>query len=301
MLDGGLDNSYAVGAAYSVAANFSVVDQSQFNAFLVAANRDWDLVLVDDPTTPPDGGWGDLIAYANAGRPVVMSIWDWDNDNGGGHPGLAGAFGFQSTSPVGLTAADTYEAAATPGGAHANAGVPGLPHNAWIGGWTDDGDVFGLAPGTEALGVLVGQGPVVIQNQLGNAIASFVLDSWDGPEVEDLWRNLAHRVLGRSDFDGAAVAIDWLYPDAATVLESHELVVGPMTDLPTADILNSSNHSVNLHGPFVQFLFSGPGGWGDQSFNGWKISDLNGELPTIVGARIVNLGPGDRRPPSRSG
>lgn len=292
VLDNGSMNGYAVGAALGIAANFSVVDGSTFNALLVAPNRDWDLVLVDNPSNDPAGGWFDLLAFANGGGPVVMSFWDWENISGAGHPGLAAAFGFTTATSMILTTADYYGAAISPAGSYAHAGVSGLPYNGWIGPWGVDGAVFDLAPGAETLGGVSGMGPTVIQNAPGNAIASFLLDSWGDSEAETLWRNLAHRVLDRSDFDGAAVSADWFYPNVGTILESHQFVVAPMTDLPESEISSGWGYSINLHGPYIQILANEDFSFGAADFNGWRFSDLNGELPTIVSARIDYVGPG---------
>ena len=135
-------------------------------------------------------------------------------------------------------------------------------------------------------------GPIVIQNAPGNAIASFLLDLWGDPEVEQLWRNLAHRVLDRSDFDGAAVLASWHYPEVGTVVESHQFVVGPTTDLPEAEIPAGTGFSINLHGPYIQILANDDFSFTPAGFNGWRFSDLNGELPTIINARIEYVGPG---------
>jgi hypothetical protein len=292
VLDGGTDNAYAVLAASTLAANYSVVDESQFNAFLTAGDRGWDLVLVDVPSTPPQGGWGDLIAYANSGGPVVMSFWDWGNNFGAGDPALFGLFGFTSATPISLAAGDVYDQAATPPGVYAHAGVAEMPHSSWSGSWTSDGDVFGLAAGSQTIGVLNSSEPVVIQNAGGNAIAAFLIDSWAGDGAETLWRNLALRVLPRSDLDGAALSVDWRFPDIATTLESHPLVAGPMTDLTDAQILNSSNFQIDLRGPYLQFEILNSSPWTSVGFNGWQLTDLNGELPSFVGATLDFVSPG---------
>lgn len=282
VMDGGSFNSWEVGGVSQLAANFSVVGGSQFNVFLTAPDRHWDLVLVDCPSGPPTGGWDDLIAFVNAGGKAVMSFWNW-SDN----PALAPAFGFTSTTSISLAPADTYEPAGTTGGAYAHAGVGDLPSNLWVGPWGDDGDVFGLAAGSEVIGVINGgavSGPVVIRNPAGNAIAAFVLDSWGSSEAEALWKNLAARVMDRTDLDGAAIAADWFYPDAGTVLETHAFVVDPVVDLPEPEIINDSTFSINLRGPYILWDFNTASSWAPEPFNGWRFSDLTGELPAIGSA-----------------
>jgi len=295
VLDGGSINSWAVGGVLGIAANYSVVDASQFNAFLTAPDRHWDLVLVDCPSSPPTGGWDDLIAYVNAGGKAVMSFWDWGNDSGVGHPGLASAFGFTSTTSIDIGTADWYEPALTQGGAYAHAGVGELPTNLWVGPWGDDGDVFGLAPGSEAIGVLNGgavSGPVVIGNPAGNAIAVFLIDLWDSGEAAVLWRNLAQRVLGRTDLDGAAVIADWFLPDEGMVFETHPFVVGPVIELPAFEVIHDSKFSINLRGPYVLWDFNAISNWSPEPFNGWRFTDLNGELPAIGSAWFSGISPG---------
>lgn len=287
------ENSWAVGGVYSLSANFSVVGSSQFNSFLTAPELDWDLVLVDCPNNTPTGGWGDLISWVNGGGPAVMSFWDWDNSSGVGDPDLASAFGYTGTTTIELTASDTYAAAVTPGGSHVHAGVGDLPNSTWSETWGDDGDVFSLAPGAEVLGGISGgaaSGPVVIRNPDGNAVASFVLDSWESSEAERLWRNLAMRVLDRTDFDGRALEVSYRYPDVGTVLESHEVVVGPMAEV-TDDMSILSFFSLNLHGPYIVVDFSDFTSFGPASFAGWVFHDLTGELPAIGGAWLDGVSP----------
>lgn len=295
VLDDGTDNSWAAAAMPIIAANYSVVDQSQFNTFLTDPTRDWDLVLVDSPWGQPTGGWDDLIAYANAGGKVVMSFWDWDDSNGYGNPGLAGAFGFTTATELALTPSDTYTWAATSGAAYVHAGVGDLPTNNWSGTWADDGDVFGLASGTVPLGRIVGgavEGPVVIQNPAGNAIAAFVLDSWGSVQAVELWRNLILRVLGRTDLDGAALLAQWMYPAVGTTIESHEFVVGPTTDLTEAEISSGTGFAINMHGPYILWEFTGSSSFTSADFNGWQFSDLTGELPAIGSAWVSDVDPG---------
>lgn len=294
VLDSDSVNHYAVAAAAQLAVNYSVTDSTNFNAML--GSREWDLVLADVPSNSPTGGWTDFLSYLGGGGPAVLSYWGWSFDSN-----LAAPFGY--TSAVDMSWAPGVSSlgpAAGPAGTHAFAGVPEVPHSNWSGQWLSDGAVFTPVAGTTTVGLLDGADPVMLLNPSGNGVAAPLIDEWSGTGADELWRNLALEVLPHDQFDGVAVLADWLYPDDATVLETHPLVVGPGVDLPDAEIQYGTGCDIFIHGPYIEFEFSSAITYDTTTFNGWRFADLDSRLPGIGGASldfvsagVIGLGPDD--------
>jgi hypothetical protein len=172
----------------------TVANSATFDALLVG--QPWDIVLVDCPSTRPAAGWGALINYVNGGGRVVMSFWDWDNDSTQGDPGLFPAFGFDTAASISLDdGIDVLTPAPTPAGTLVFAGVPGMPHSDWQVLWGDDGDAFTFSGG-QAIALLEGNpDAVTIVNDGCNAIATFLVDTWDGPGATEFWQGMANHLL----------------------------------------------------------------------------------------------------------
>jgi hypothetical protein len=189
-------NGYAQAAANNLSATVTVATTSDFNTLL--NSQAWEVVLVDCPSTPPAGGWTDLINYVNAGNEVVMSFWDWDNDAGQGDPGLATAFGYTTATSFSLSdGVSTLVESATGAGAAVFAGVPGMPHNSWFDNWSDDGDAYTFGGASQAIAELQGNpDPVTIVNGNFNAIATFAVDEWMGAGAVEFWEGMANFVIG---------------------------------------------------------------------------------------------------------
>jgi hypothetical protein len=200
-------NAYAQAAANNLSGTVAVADMSNFNTML--NSQTWDVVLVDCPNTIPAGGWTDLINYTNAGNPVVMSFWDWDNDAGQGDPGLNGAFGFTTATSFSLSdGVSTLVESATSAGAAVFNGVPGMPHNSWFDNWADDGDGYTFS-GSEAIAELSGNpDPVTIVNGNGTAIATFAVDEWMGAGAVEFWEGMATFAMGGVPVELQSISVE---------------------------------------------------------------------------------------------
>jgi len=192
--DNNTNNHYAQTAAGNLSPSVTVADSATFNTALNSQN--WEVVLVDCPSTIPTGGWTDLINDVNAGNPVVMSFWDWDNDSGQGDAGLFGAFGFDTATSISLSdGVSVLIESATGAGAAVFNGVPGMPHSSWFDNWGDDGDAYTFT-GSEAIAELSGNpDPVTIVNASLNAIATFAVDEWQGVGAVEFWEGMANFVI----------------------------------------------------------------------------------------------------------
>lgn len=98
-------------------------------------------------------------------------------------------------------------------------------------------------------------------------------------------------MLPRAQLDGAALNGEWLFPDDATVIESHPFVVGPGVDLPDSEIVNVGNFDVFVHGPYIEFEFSAGVYFNPATFNGWRFTDLDSRLPDIGRATLDYVSP----------
>ncbi|MEM7305529.1 MAG: hypothetical protein AAF682_02605 [Planctomycetota bacterium] len=185
-------NHYARQAALNLGLSPNFVDPVEFDEYLQVFS--WDLVLVDCPSSPPV--WDTFLFYLNAGKPAVVSFWDWDNDTGAGSPSLQplmDCYVHEDLDLAGKTLRDS-----------ANSGIfAGVtdPISDWNDTWFDDGDTFNLLEGGVPL-AHVGdpQHPVVVGGNGGNSIAAFVIDdagpTWqsDGSAVR-LWENMILSVV----------------------------------------------------------------------------------------------------------
>jgi hypothetical protein len=84
-----------------------------------------------------------------------------------------------------------------------------------------------------------------------------------------------------------SVTAEWYVPDTVTLLESHNVVVGPGVELPFGSIVNGGSLAIDLSDTQVEFDFNNLAIWSTATFNGWKFIDTPA-TPNIVG---VSLGP----------
>jgi hypothetical protein len=173
---------------------------SDFNALL--ASQEWEVVVLDLPSTLPLGGMGDLTAYVNDGGLAVLSTWFAVYDGGlfdafGADGGASISFGPVSMDSTGTATADAVFA-----------GVP-MPWFDWQDNWGSDGAAFILQPGSEGLATISSAAdPIMVIANDGRTIAAPVLDEMDGStEAELIWENMMNVVLSsvepcRADIDG---------------------------------------------------------------------------------------------------
>jgi hypothetical protein len=79
------------------------------------------------------------------------------------------------------------------------------------------------------------------------------------------------------------VTAEWYVPDSVTVLESHNLLVAPGTELPFGSISNGPSVAIDLSDDLVRFDFNAHAIWSPTTFNGWVFSHVPGAAPNIVG------------------
>ena len=95
-----------------------------------------------------------------------------------------------------------------------------------------------------------------------------------------------------ADLDGQTVTAEWVYPDFASVLESHDVLVGGDVELTSDDIVSDFKYAIDLSGDTVTFLFNTASTWTNVGINGWRFTDTNGTAPEITGYELVEASPG---------
>ncbi|HEY2893874.1 MAG TPA: PEP-CTERM sorting domain-containing protein [Pirellulales bacterium] len=91
---------------------------------------------------------------------------------------------------------------------------------------------------------------------------------------------------------GQTVTAEWYVPDNVTVLESHNLLVAPGTELPFGSISNGPSVAIDLSDDLVRFDFNAHAIWSPTTFNGWVFSHVPGAAPNIVGVGLGPMSPG---------
>ncbi|MEM7203849.1 MAG: hypothetical protein AAF628_26535 [Planctomycetota bacterium] len=307
--DYGTRHSLAQQAAMSLTPRAVIANTNTFDALLTS--RSWDVVLVDCPSAIPASGWSKLIAYIRRGGRVVMSFYDWDNDQGQGDPALLPTFDVQIAADLDLSGATLRDSGTT----DLFDGVR-MPNADWHDHWSDDGDEFvPLAPGLAHIGAR--NTPTIALGNGGRTIACQLIDeagdTWlnDGSAVR-LWENMAREVLGVLDilvYDedtnhglaaAAAIATDPLgtvVADAATfdALMAREtwdiVVIDCPNDVPASGDWTRLERHVTKGGAAVMSFSS----WGNTvrypnlapTFGVRVTSDLD-----LTGATLVSSGSG---------
>jgi hypothetical protein len=226
----------ALAAAAPVQAQILVYDENSFNRYALNAaelvrpgevvhavaadfasllgSQEWELVVLDFPSTRPDGGQSVIVDYVNDGGRVILSTWLSIYTE---TPGLFEAFG--ASGGVSISLGTNF--VDTTGTAAADAvfeGVP-MPWFDWQPQWGSDGVAFDILPDTEALATVSdAAGPVKILANEGRTIATFLMDVWDGStEAEAVWANMMELVLSGAptcrvdlDMDGSLTIFDFL-------------------------------------------------------------------------------------------
>jgi MYXO-CTERM domain-containing protein len=95
-----------------------------------------------------------------------------------------------------------------------------------------------------------------------------------------------------ADLTGNTVTAQWRYPDFASSIESHDVVVGAGVELPFTLIVNDDKFDIDLSGDTVTFLFNSTSNWSQTSYNGWHFSDTNGTIPDITGYTVDEVSAG---------
>ena len=206
-------NSYALNAAEFVRPGEVVRARAgDFGALL--DSQDWELVVMDYPSTRPASGTEVLVDYVNDGGLVILSTWFSIYT---GTPGLFEAFG--ATGGVSISLGTNF--VDTTGTAAADQVFDGvtMPWFDWISAWGSDGVAFDVLPEAEALATVSdATGPVKILANEGRTIATFLMDVWDGStEAEAVWENMMNLVLEGApscrvdlDMDGSLTIFDFL-------------------------------------------------------------------------------------------
>ncbi len=206
-------NSYALNAAEFVRPGDVVRARAgDFGALL--DSQDWELVVMDYPSTRPASGTDVLVDYVNDGGLVILSTWFSIYSE---TPGLFEAFG--ATGGVSISLGTNF--VDTTGTAAADQVFDGvtMPWFDWIAAWGSDGVAFDVLPETEELATVSdASGPVKILANEGRTIATFLLDVWDGSgEAEAVWENMMNLVLEGApscrvdlDMDGSLTIFDFL-------------------------------------------------------------------------------------------
>jgi len=91
---------------------------------------------------------------------------------------------------------------------------------------------------------------------------------------------------------GQTVTAEWYVPDNVTVLESHNLLVAPGTELPFGSIANGPTVAIDVSDALVRFDFNAHAIWSPTLFNGWVFSHVPGAAPNIVGVSLGPMSPG---------
>ena len=91
---------------------------------------------------------------------------------------------------------------------------------------------------------------------------------------------------------GQTVTAEWYVPDNVTVLESHNLLVAPGTELPFGSIANGPSVAIDVSDDLVRFDFNAHAIWSPTTFNGWVFSHVPGAAPNIVGVSLGPMSPG---------
>ncbi len=72
---------------------YTLADSATFDSALVS--QDWDVVVVDAPSSIPADGWAELIGHVKSGGRVALSTWDVTY-----HPDLCSAFGVSAVQTL---------------------------------------------------------------------------------------------------------------------------------------------------------------------------------------------------------
>ncbi|UYV11780.1 MAG: hypothetical protein NCW75_10780 [Phycisphaera sp.] len=207
------NNSYALAAAEFVMPGEVVhAVASDFGSLL--DSQEWDLVVLDFPSTRPDSGQGVIVDYVNDGGRVILSTWFSIYSE---TPGLFEAFGASGGTSISLGT----NSVDTTGTAAADAVFDGvtMPWFDWLSAWGSDGVAFDILPDTEGLATVSdASGHVKILANEGRTIATFLMDVWDGStEAERVWENMMNLVLDGApscrvdmDMDGSLTIFDFL-------------------------------------------------------------------------------------------
>ena len=211
--DQNTNNQYALNAAEQVRPG-EVVRAVAADFGTLLASQEWELVVMDFPSTRPDSGVGPLIDYVDAGGRAILSTWFGIYNE---TPALFDAFGATGGTSISLST----NFVDTTGTAAADAvfdGVP-MPWFDWQAAWGSDGVAFDIMPETEGLATVSdASGPVKILANDGRTIATFLMDVWDGStEAEAVWANMMNLVLSGApgcrvdlDMDGSLTIFDFL-------------------------------------------------------------------------------------------
>jgi len=193
-------NQYALAAAERVRpGEVTRARADDFGALITS--QDWELVVMDFPSTRPDSGTAPLVDFVNDGGRAILSTWFFVYDTA-----LFNAFGATGGASFSLTGA-SVDAAATPEADAVFEGVP-MPWFDWQSNWGSDGAAFTTTPDTVPLAFRNGTGdPIAILANEGRTIATFHMDEWDGStEAERVWENMMNLTLNatgcRPDLDG---------------------------------------------------------------------------------------------------
>ncbi len=97
--------------------------------------------------------------------------------------------------------------------------------------------------------------------------------------------------LAQAGWLGQPVTADWYVPDTFTIIESHNLVVGPGVELPFGSISNGPSVAIDLSDTQIEFTFNAHAIWSPATFNGWVFTDAPA-VPNIVGVSLGPMSPG---------
>ncbi len=86
---------------------------------------------------------------------------------------------------------------------------------------------------------------------------------------------------------GHALTAEWLAPE---VIDSHQVVVGEGVEVPAQHL--HVNWEIDLGPSSVRFAFTSTTAWNELTFNGWRFTDANRELPPFGGYRLVSVSAG---------
>ena len=99
-----------------------------------------------------------------------------------------------------------------------------------------------------------------------------------------LWINVTG--IANAGFLNNTITADWLYPNDSSILEAHDVEVGPGVEIPSDAIENDTKFDIDIGDNFILFSFNSTSNWTVVSANGWAFSDTNSTIPKIAGYSI---------------
>ncbi len=97
---------------------------------------------------------------------------------------------------------------------------------------------------------------------------------------------VADAAIAEAGWLGDTVTVDWYVPDNATVIETHNVVVGAGVELPFGSLANGPIIAIDLSDTQLQFSASSLSIFTAVPVNGFKFSDTFNAIPDISGVSL---------------